>query len=269
MKDAVSRSTFGGLDHVVINTMRDMDAAAVAFTILGFRLTPRGHHSLGSINHLMMTPGPYLELVGVPAEGLQRQDVLNSPFGLNGLVIACEDADATFASLEQTGLPVEPPVAFSRPVTVSGQTEVAEFRTVRFPAACFPAGRIYHCEHLTPDLIWRPEWQVHPNGFCRISKLVVTSPDPAMDVDRYAAACNAIAHQDREGWFIPLGDFRLDVVPGPVARFTELDLLFGTLDEIERRAVAMPNVVWVRQAATCATLRLADFNLSLTCRSLR
>ena len=48
----------GALDHVVINVLRRMDEAADLFAALGFRLTPRGHHSLGSVNHLMMTAGP-------------------------------------------------------------------------------------------------------------------------------------------------------------------------------------------------------------------
>ena len=66
------------LDHIVINTLRNMDAAAECFEALGFTLTPRGYHSLGSINHLMMTPGPYLELIGVPDKGPQRQEILDS-----------------------------------------------------------------------------------------------------------------------------------------------------------------------------------------------
>ena len=61
------------LDHVVVNVLHDMDAAAGLFTALGFTLTPRGHHSLGSINHLMVVPGAYLELVGLPAEGRRPQ----------------------------------------------------------------------------------------------------------------------------------------------------------------------------------------------------
>ena len=96
------------LDHVVINTLKSMDAAADLFAALGFTLTPRGHHSLGSINHLMMTPGAYLELVGVPDTGRQRQEVLDSPFGLNGLVLRTFDADATRDRLAASGFDCSP-----------------------------------------------------------------------------------------------------------------------------------------------------------------
>ena len=54
------------LDHVVINARNDMDHAADVYTRLGFSLTERGYHSLGSMNHLAMFGTDYLELIGVP-----------------------------------------------------------------------------------------------------------------------------------------------------------------------------------------------------------
>ncbi len=39
-------------------------------------------------------------------------------------------------------------------------------------------GRVYFCEHQTPDLVWRPEWQTHPNGACAIARVVVATADP-------------------------------------------------------------------------------------------
>ena len=40
------------LDHVAINVKNKMDEAYDVFTKLGFTLTPRGFHSLGSIQSL-------------------------------------------------------------------------------------------------------------------------------------------------------------------------------------------------------------------------
>ena len=54
------------LDHAVINVHFGMDRAEPLFQTLGFTLTPRGYHSLGSINHLMMFGTDYLELIGLP-----------------------------------------------------------------------------------------------------------------------------------------------------------------------------------------------------------
>ena len=52
------------LDHVVIDVRDRMDVAAAAYRALGFQLTPRGHHTLGSMNHLAMFANDYLELLG-------------------------------------------------------------------------------------------------------------------------------------------------------------------------------------------------------------
>ena len=48
------------LDHVVINARDDMDHAADVYRRLGFTLTERGYHSLGSMNHLAMFGTDYL-----------------------------------------------------------------------------------------------------------------------------------------------------------------------------------------------------------------
>ncbi len=54
------------LDHTVINVKFEMDKAQGLFGDLGFFLTDRGYHTLGSINHLMMFGTDYLELLGLP-----------------------------------------------------------------------------------------------------------------------------------------------------------------------------------------------------------
>ncbi|GJD57407.1 VOC family protein [Methylobacterium dankookense] len=256
------------LDHVVVNVLGRMDEAAACFAALGFQLTPRGHHSLGSINHLMMTPGPYLELVGLPETGPQRQDVLDSPFGLNGLVLQSADAVATRGRLAAAGLAAGPPVAFSRPVTVDGETREARFRTVRHPADLFPAGRLYHCEHLTPDLVWRPDWFAHPNGFAGIDALTVESPDPESEAGRYAAACGAPADRVDGTWRIRLGATTVAIVPGERARFRDLGLVFSGLDVLAARAASVAGARWTRLGPDTGTLALPAFDLRLLCRVL-
>ncbi len=53
-----------GVDHVVI-LIDDIDAAEAAWSRLGFNLTPRGFHSIGTQNHCMMFGSDYLELLSV------------------------------------------------------------------------------------------------------------------------------------------------------------------------------------------------------------
>ena len=48
------------LDHLVINVNDMMDEARNLFETLGFSITDRGYHSLGSINHSMLFQNNYL-----------------------------------------------------------------------------------------------------------------------------------------------------------------------------------------------------------------
>lgn len=256
------------LDHVVINTLRGMDAAAETFAGLGFTLTPLGRHSLGSINHLMVAPGAYLELVGVPDEGKQRQEVLDSPFGLSGLVFKTEDADATYARLVEAGLAPSAPVAFSRPVEIDGAASDAKFRTVKVPADLFPAGRVYFCEHLTPELVWREEWLDHPNGFRGFDRIEVTSPAPLADADCYAAAIGRPALDGGPLQIVTEDGFRIDIVRAEASRFARLGLTFRGLDRIGQAAAATSGVTWTRAADGLGLLAIPSLELSIECRSV-
>ena len=57
------------IDHAVI-ALRDLDAAAASFSRLGFTLTPRGVHSIGSQNHCIMFGSTYIELLAAPFKPL-------------------------------------------------------------------------------------------------------------------------------------------------------------------------------------------------------
>lgn len=167
------------LDHTVINVRYEMDAAADRFRSLGFHLTDRGYHTLGSINHLMMFGTDYLELIGLPADAKEKQsgrpDIENAPYGINGLVFKTSDVDEMYAHLQAIGMAGDPPKSFSRPVELPDGTFDACFRTVHVRHDAFPGGRVYFCEHGTPELVWRPEWQSHDNGVQAMPEFVVVS----------------------------------------------------------------------------------------------
>lgn len=159
------------LDHVVVNALQSMDAAEAAFRDLGFTLTPRGHHTLGSINHLAVFATDYLELIALPQQATGRLDLLSWPMGWNGVVFATENA----AALDW----IAPVQDFSRPVEIDGAPRDAAFRTVRLPNETTQAGRLYFCQHKTRDLVWRDEWRRHPNGATGIARVVFAADNPA------------------------------------------------------------------------------------------
>lgn len=175
------------LDHVVLNTHDDIHRAHAQLQALGFTVTPRGHHTLGSVNHLVMFEGGYLELIGQPRDSAKvRQEILDSPLGLDGLVYAVEDVPACHDAWQALGLAVQSVQHFSRPVEVDGVAIDARFSTVRLIPGQFAAGRVYACRHFTPELVWRPQWMTHANGVRGIASMVVLDGDPAAARQSYA-----------------------------------------------------------------------------------
>jgi hypothetical protein len=187
------------LDHVVIDVRNRIDEAMHSFSALGFQLTPRGRHTLGSVNHLAMFATDYLELLGFGEDGATRTEIARFPAGLNGLVFKTVDAEAVHRAAETAGLPVLPVQAFSRPVALDGATHDARFRTTRLDSTKVAMGRVYFCEHLTPELVWRPEWQAHPNGACAITRVVVATADPQRTAILFRDLFGGAAVSERDG----------------------------------------------------------------------
>ncbi|WP_069264051.1 VOC family protein [Paraburkholderia nodosa] len=157
------------LDHLVINTRFDTDAAEALFRALGFTLTPRGYHTLGSINHAIVFDGHYLELIGLPADGsATRPEIAASALGADGLVYRTDDPQRTLDDLCAAGFKATPPQRFSRPVEGLGD---ACFVTVRLAPGQLPGGRIYFCQHLTPEFVFREAWRSHANASYALASL--------------------------------------------------------------------------------------------------
>ena len=202
------------LDHVVIDVRDRIDEAMHCFSALGFQLTPRGHHTLGSANHLAMFATDYLELLGFGEGGATRAELARFPAGLNGLVFKSTDADLVHREAESAGLPVLPVQSFSRPVVLDGVPRDARFRTTRLDWDKIAMGRVYFCEHLTPDLVWRPEWQGHPNGASAITHVVVATGDPQQTAKLFRGLFGNDAIAARDGrWVMAAGSAQVELAP--------------------------------------------------------
>jgi hypothetical protein len=204
------------LDHIVIDVRGRIDEAARRFGELGFQLTPRGHHTLGSSNHLAMFASDYLELLGFGTGGATRAEIERFPIGLNGLVFKADDAERVYQHALAARLPIQPVQSFSRPVTLDGETRDARFRTTRLDAKRVPMGRVYFCEHLTPDLVWRPEWQNHPNGARAIARVVVATPEPQRTAALFQALFGPTVANAQDGRLVvAAGSARIELAPPP------------------------------------------------------
>jgi hypothetical protein len=207
------------IDHVVVNVRDRIDEAAEAYRRLGFTLTPRGYHSLGSMNHLVMFGTDYLELIAARPGDAGRPEIMASPEGLNGLVFASEDATATHAALVAAGVTVLQPNQFTRPVALPEGAKDATFRTVHVAARASGLGRLYFCQHLTRDLVWRDEWRHHTNGAIGVVCAVIAADDPQALGGLFATMFGAATVRAMEGGCtLAAGLARFDVLtPDAVA----------------------------------------------------
>lgn len=174
------------LDHVVVNVRDQIEAGFATFRRLGFTLTPRGYHTLGSMNHLAIFGTDYLELIAAPTGEASRADILGAPAGLNGLVFGTEDPASVYQAIRAAGIAAEPPDRFSRPVEIPGGSRDAVFQTVRLTQQQIPGGRLYFCHHLTRDLVWRDVWRRHPNGVIGVARAVIAADAPQEIGDLFA-----------------------------------------------------------------------------------
>ncbi len=214
------------LDHVVVDVHDRLDAAVETYGRLGFSLTDRGRHTLGSANHLAMFASNYLELLGWEAgyaPPRPEMSLARFPPGLNGLVFRMNDADELFAQLTAAGLPAVEPMAFSRPVELPGGVEDARFRTIRFQTGFLENMRFYFCQHLTPELVWRDEWLTHENSAADVVRVVLVAEDASRLATLFATICGADrVSTTAEGCSLRAENATIDVV-----RRADLTRMFG------------------------------------------
>ena len=196
------------LDHLVVDVHDRLDEAEQRWKRLGFHVTPRGRHSLGSANHLIILGTEYLELLGWE-QGPSRADLVGFPIGLNGLVFRDWQNASTYALMLKNRVPVAEPRSFNRPVELEDGSIAgdARFTTTRLVPRTGFDGRIYFCQHDTPDLIWRDDWRDHANGAFEVSRVVIASADPARPMGVLDAMFGTVENQ-----VLPLAHGRVEAV---------------------------------------------------------
>jgi hypothetical protein len=187
-----------GIDHVLL-AVRDLAGAAQVFERLGFVASPRGGHAeWGTANQCLMFGCDYIELIGPVGEGLAARRI--SRFietqgeGLMGAGLTTTDAEAASQSLRRAGIAAEPPSALSRQLEAPEGVLIPRFSVVTMPEGTTPGLASFLCQHLTPDLLRRPDWLAHPNGATGIVSLTVVLDQPLAAMPAYdrlfgAAAC--------------------------------------------------------------------------------
>jgi catechol 2,3-dioxygenase-like lactoylglutathione lyase family enzyme len=222
--------SFTGVDHVVI-AVRDLDAARDTFQRMGFTVTPRGHHTLGSQNHCVMLGNDYLELLAVPVpHELTRyyRDFLAAGEGPGAAAVATPSADRAYTEWIWAGLSPSRVADLGRPVTTPHGVDEARFRITQLPARATPGLRWFACQHLTREHVWRSEWQAHANGATAIAAIAVVCDPPrlAHAVKASAKALGATPRVVAEGTVLDLGNAALALLDeaGFASRWPDLAL---------------------------------------------
>jgi catechol 2,3-dioxygenase-like lactoylglutathione lyase family enzyme len=168
------RGAIAGIDHVVLG-VRSLAEAQTRWQRLGFTLSPRGRHiGQDTANYCLMFAGDYVELLGraEPAGGpaasagmLGLDAFLQVREGLMAAAFAPADgAERARAGLLRRGLHPSEPRPLARAIELAEGAVTPRFFLVSLPPEETPGLASFLCEHLTPELMRRPEWLRHPNG---------------------------------------------------------------------------------------------------------
>ncbi|MBO0738196.1 MAG: VOC family protein [Alphaproteobacteria bacterium] len=165
-------TAIAGLDHVIIG-VRDLERARIAWTRLGFTLSPPGRHiGQGTANYCIMFPSDYLEILGVvdPSDFVQHLDAfLAQREGAMASAFAPSGSPGEVRSaLLDLGLHPSEPRPLGRQLELPEGTVVPRFSLISLPPDETPGLECFICAHLTPELMRRPEWLRHANGACRL-----------------------------------------------------------------------------------------------------
>lgn len=182
-----------GFDHALIG-VADLEDARDDYQRLGFTCCPRGRHiGWGTANYCIMFADDYLELLGIvdASQFTNNLDTfLTGPGeGLFGLSFASADIDALGAKLGRE------PSDLKRLLECPEGTVEPRFRLLHPPVGAMPGLSGFFCQHLTPELMRRPEWLAHANGATGIASATIAVQDAAEAARAYGKIFGARAVQ--------------------------------------------------------------------------
>lgn len=178
------------MDHLVVQ-VRDLDAACSKYKSLGFQVQPRGESpAYATANHNIIFRKRYVDLLAVVEPKGSNRWLLNSVNrhqGLGAIALSTKDARSTCRELRGAGVGMSDPVEHERPVRINSKWQAARFCLTRVPDEMSPGCSMFFCEQETPDFIWRPSWQEHPNTAREVTEGTLVVEDVPATVDSYRA----------------------------------------------------------------------------------
>ena len=180
------------IDHIVVMT-RDLAAAQAAWTACGFTCTPRAVHPFGTANSLIQLQGNFVELLEIDDAGRieeaagdrfsfaahNRDFLAQRGEGMSMLVLASDDRDGDLEDWREQGLRVYAPFDFERQAKQpDGSSQRVAFSLAFASEPTLPGLGFFTCQQHTPEVFWKPDYQVHANGAQRIGAVEISAPEP-------------------------------------------------------------------------------------------
>src|SRR5471032_1073289 len=135
-----------------------------------------------------MFPRDYVELFGIVGServSPEYTEFLAAREGPMKLAWATDDSAAAALAMSALGLHPDAPRDLGRQLELPERTVVPRFKIVALPEDETPALPSFLCEQLTPELMRRPEWLVHPNGATGLRGVTIVVGDTAPLQDAY------------------------------------------------------------------------------------
>ncbi len=172
-----------GFDHALVG-VSDLEVARLAWQRLGFTTCPRGKHiGWGTANYCIMFADDYLELLGIVDETqfVNNLDMFLTEHGegLLGMAFASDQIEKLAKKLDGE------PQDLKRLLELPEGAVEPRFKLVHPPKGTLPGLSGFFCNHLTPELMRRPEWLVHSNGARRIAAITVAVDDVSAASEGY------------------------------------------------------------------------------------
>ena len=117
---------------------------------------------------------------------------------MTGLVWKAQESSGVYGHVQQQNSGGTAPAELFSPVELNDGTAPKErFRAVPLAARRVPNGRSFFCQHLTPELVWRSEWQRHPNAVSDITGFVISAVNPQGAAKVYGELFGAAVLENR------------------------------------------------------------------------
>ena len=177
------------LDHLGA-IVRDLGDGAKRWEKLGFTLSPSSRQRgkmpgrdedgpWATANRCAIFQQGYLELIGIvdPACFNPWTKFIARFEGLHLLALRVANADVAYADLAARTDTMNAPVQRARKLDVNGMESTMRFRNIFSRDAAYPEGRYIVLEHQTPEYLWQPRFQTHPNGALALKGALVCADD--------------------------------------------------------------------------------------------